>query len=237
MIAINEWYDDLKLTDIGVLNLHYVGEGGFMGAMAGLDKLSSLGKALLFDETEFERSKRVRRYQVSDARVEAWEFMLGGGSGYGNLALPHYTTQDERGSAPVPTELRRQIGALKRFLDGLDLVALRRDTTLLAEPPPAGTFGRAMSAPGKFYALYLHQSDWGGVDQRRKPSYEVRPGDYQTDLVLNLPAGNYQLTWIEPKDASVRSTAPLAHPGGRATIATPKYREDIALTIQRTSRP
>ncbi|MBE2215398.1 MAG: hypothetical protein IAE82_16105 [Opitutaceae bacterium] len=237
MIAINEWFEVPEKAEVGVINLHYVGEGGFTGAMTGLDKFSGLGKALVFDETEFERSNRVRRYCVGDARVEAWEFMLGGGSGYSNLALPHYTAQDERGSAPVPVELRRQIGALKRFLDGLDLVALRRDGSLLAEPPPAGAFARAMSVPGRFYVLYLHQSDPGGVDARRKPSYEVRTGDYQTDLVLDLPAGTYELAWIEPVDASVRSTVPLTHAGGRCVVPTPNYTDDIALTIRRVAAP
>lgn len=237
LIAVNEWYEIPEMAEVGVINMHYVGEGGFVGAMAGLDRYADRGKALVFDETEFERSNRVRRYTVADARVEAWEFMLGGGSGYSNLALPHYTAQDERGSAPVPVELRRQIGALKRFLDGLDLVALRRDDHLLAGPLPAGAIARAMSAPGKFYALYLHHSDAGGLNARRKPSYEVHPGDYRTPLSLDLPAGEYEATWIEPISARVLTADRFTHQGGKRDVITPLHAEDIALTLRVRSAP
>lgn len=237
LIAVNEWYESPGMAEVGVVNLHYVGEGGFGGAMAGLDRLHSLGRALVFDETEYDRSRRVRRYTAADARVEAWEFLLGGGSGYSNLALPHYTAQDERGSAPVPVELRRQIGALKRFLEGLDLAALRRDAAVLVPPLPEGCYARAMSAPGRFYAVYLHHSDWGGVNARRRPSYEVRPGEYRVTLALELPAGDYTAAWIEPATLRRVATERFAHQGGRRELPTPAHAEDIALTLQRASPP
>ncbi|MBE2215396.1 MAG: hypothetical protein IAE82_16095 [Opitutaceae bacterium] len=237
MIAVNEWHEQFDAAHISVLNLHYVNETSPFGAMRGLNDYTSFGKALVFDETEFARSNRVRRYSPADARAEAWEFMLGGGSGYSNLALGQYSPSDESGSGPVTIELRRQIGALKRFLDTLDLVAMRCDTTVLAEPPPAGSFARAISAPGRFYALHLHQSDPGGLDQRRAPSYQVRTGDYHTNLTLDLPVGTYALSWIEPVTASVRSTDQIVHAGGRLTLETPPYTEDIALTLHRIDDP
>ncbi len=236
MIAVNEWHDTLDAAAISVLNLHYVTENAPFGAMQGLDTNSVLGKALVFDETEFARSRRVRRYTPTDARVEAWEFMLGGGSGYSNLGSGHYRVGEESGDATA-RELQAQIGALMRFLAGLDLVSLRRDTKLLAERPPAGAFARAISTTGKFYALYLHQSDWGGKDSQRKPSYEVRQGNYRTTLTLDLAAGKYEVSWIEPKDAKIRSTESLLHEGGQVRLTTPAYAEDIALTLRRVTIP
>ncbi|MBI2497298.1 MAG: hypothetical protein HYV75_05045, partial [Opitutae bacterium] len=187
MIAINDTFDGLDLSPVSVLNFHYLEDGKFMGAMQALDRVH-LDKALMFDETEFTGSKRVRRYTPADARAEAWEFMLGGGSGYSNLAHEFYQPPDEGDTSPAAVQLRSAIGRLKLFLDGLDLVRLRRDTTVLAEPMPPGVFARASSDPGKFYAVYFHQSDWGGgKSEKRRPSYEIRPGNYRTDLALHLP--------------------------------------------------
>lgn len=233
MIAVNDWHEAMNSAAVSVLNFHYVNETSRFGAMTGLNDYADRGKALMFDETEFAHSNRVRRYTPADARVEAWEFMLGGGSGYSNLALREYSPSDEGGHVPTAIEMRRQIGKLRRFLDTLDLAAMRRDVTVIAEPPPAGAYLRAISAPGKCYALYLHQSDPGGVGDHRVPSYEVRTGDYRTKLTLELPAGDWELKWIEPISGHARATSRLAHTGGRVQIETPSYTEDIALVLSR----
>ncbi len=233
MIAINEWSETIDRSAVSVVNLHYVRDGALMGAMQGLDRLSASGKALLFDETEFSGSDRVRRYTPADARAEAWEFMRGDGSCYSNLALKLCTPQDEAGTAPEAAQLRAYMGTLKRFLDGLDLLSLRCDSLVLATTLPAGTFARAVSNPGTFYAVYLHHSDWGGKDERRQPSYEVRFGHYRVTLTLSLVAGTYEFSWFNPADLKRLHTERVSHVGGECATVTPAHTEDIFLVARR----
>jgi hypothetical protein len=68
---------------------------------------------------------------------------------------------------------------------------------------------------------------------RNTASYKVTPGNYQEDLVLNLPPGTYQADWVDAATGSIIRTDKFTHEGGSRTIATPTHAVDIALRIKR----
>ena len=92
----------------------------------------------------------------------------------------------------------------------------------------APQFHRALSEPGKQYALYIHHSS-----EKVGGSYTVVPGDYREELVVKLPPGRYHAEWVDPETGSVRSSEELTHEGGDRTLKTPAYKSDIALKIKR----
>jgi len=76
---------------------------------------------------------------------------------------------------------------------------MRQDKSFIIGGVPAGAFCRGISqTPGHHYTLYLQHS----VYSKDKSSYEVIPGNYTADLVLQLPAGVYRADWVETASGS-----------------------------------
>ena len=51
------------------------------------------------------------------------------------------------------------------------------------------------------------------------------------DLTLDLPAGRYRVEWADTRSGEVLRAEDRAHDGGRATLESPKYNEDVALRV------
>ena len=162
--------------------------------------------------------------RLGASRVEAWEFMLGGGAGFNHLNGLFSTYN----SAAVGTENEAvlQIYAnLKTFLYSFDFVKMRRAADLLAGPLPSGAFARSISEPGRQYALYIHHSV---LDTEK---YIVQPGEYQDSLTLNLPSGRYRADWTDPLSLSILASDVFQHSTGPRTLSTPTYAIDLALRL------
>jgi hypothetical protein len=71
-----------------------------------------------------------------------------------------------------------------------------------------------LAEAGKQYAFYLM-------------------GGKQVSPELNLPKGDYLLEWLNPLDGKVLKKEKLSHAGGKVTVSSPAYKEDIALKIGR----
>src|SRR5262249_53266908 len=136
---------------VSVFNFHYAAPPATVGMNYGLDRV--IGD----DETGF-RGTRDEPY-----RIEAWDFLVAGGSLFDNLDYS-FTTDREDGTDPVvePTPggggpaFRAQLQTLKRFIDGFDFVKMAPDTGVIARVVPSNTSARALSEPGRAYALYVH---------------------------------------------------------------------------------
>ena len=133
--------------------------------------------------------------------------------------------------------LLRQLRALRRFIEGFGFVSMKRDDTLLVGATlPAGAIARAISEPGKQYALYIHHSRYAGwiiKELEIGSCYEPVPGDYQHPLSLALPEGRYRLEWVEPATGRRIGVSAVTHGGGLLSVTTPRYRVDVALGIRR----
>jgi hypothetical protein len=63
--------------------------------------------------------------------------------------------------------------------------------------------------------------------------YEVIPGNYKEEFVLDFPAGTYMAEWLEPATGKILRTDKFTHNGGKYTLTTPPYPIDIALRIKK----
>ncbi len=196
-------------------------DGGQLGGMQGLDFKYGLNKPIEMNETDY-YPIWYRGDKVADSRVEAWEFIVGGGAGFNQLN-GLYTAEDPAGKTPDNEQLLTALGNLKAFMDGFEFTKMRPDKGFVISGMPSGTYWRAISEPGRQYALYIHHS------HNRGGSYEVVPGDYHEKLVINLPAGSYRADWVDPASGRVMASETIQ--GGRRTLIAPKYSVDIALRI------
>jgi hypothetical protein len=198
---------------VSIFNFHYAAPPVTVGMNFGL------GKAISDDETGF-RGVTDRPY-----RIEAWDFLIAGGAVFDHLDYS-FTTDRENGTnrveEPTPggggSNFRSQLQVLKRFIEGFDLVKMAPDDKVIARVAPARTSARALSEPGKAYAIYIH-------------------GETRAELALDLPAGRYTAEWLNPRTGKVEASQELQSRGDRVTVTSPRYEEDIALRIRRVESP
>ncbi len=107
---------------------------------------------------------------------------------------------------------------LKRFIEGFDFVKMAPDAKVIAGVAPAKTSARALSEPGKAYAIYIH-------------------GESKAALTLNLPEGHYTAEWLNPRTGKVNLSQDIPSRGDPVMVTSPPYEEDIALRIRRTGLP
>ena len=198
-----------------------------MGGMKALDLEYQHNKPIEMNETYY----YPRDYQddkIADSRVEAWEFMVGGGASFNQLN-GLFTADNPTGDTPDNHQLLSGLKILKEFIEGFDFVRMRQDKNFIVSGVPEGAFCRGISEPGKQYALYLHHS----VLMGRGHGYRATPGNYRVSLVLNLPAGTYKADWIDPATGSVVESSTFQHQGGKRTLSSPRHSVDIALRIKR----
>ncbi|AXC16280.1 hypothetical protein ACPOL_7088 (plasmid) [Acidisarcina polymorpha] len=196
-----------------------------MGGMKGLTFEYLRNKPIEQNETEY--YPLYSGDAVAASRVEAWEFMVGGGAGFNQLN-GLYTVEDPAGNTPDNARLLGSLRNLKLFLESFDFVKTAPDRGFIVSGIDPDTSYRGLSEYGKQYALYIHHGEGG-----RGSVYLVKPGRYKEDLVANLPAGNYNAEWIDPASYAILASTSFKHPGGLRTLTTPTYEIDIALRIKR----
>ena len=174
-----------------------------------------LNKVIGNNETGF------RGQKDSTYRKEGWEFILAGGALYNNLDYS-FTADHEKGDFNYPEKqpgggsstLRTQLGHLIKFMHSLDFVRMKPDSTFITEGMTKGSVAYVLSEPGKQYAAYLLRGN-------------------QANLLLTLPAGNYNVEWMDPVTGVYPKKETLRHGGGIAKITSPPYAFDLALKVVR----
>jgi hypothetical protein len=165
-------------------------------------------------------------------RSEAWNFLLAGGGLYNNLdysftaAHPAGDFREYQSPGGGSPELRKQLGILKRFLEGLNFVQMKPDTTTLSEVSE-GVEARALSEPGKAYAIYVHVS----IPNKPKQMEDHLRDGIEATLTVNLPAGAYRAEWVDTLTGEVVAGEELEHAGGSGVLRSPKFSNDIGLRI------
>lgn len=207
--------------------------GDQVGGMRLLDLKYDCNKPIEMNETSY-YPVWYKGDKVGDSRVEAWEFIVGGGAGFNQLN-GRFTAKDPAGSTPDNQEVLAALRNLNDFMQSFDFLKMKPDRSMLVGEMPEHTYWRAISEPGKQYAIYMHHSTGAkqGDHKAQLQAYRVLPDEYQHDLVLRLPAGIYRVQWIEPATGKVMRTDRLASTGDDQTLATPQYAVDIAVRIKR----
>lgn len=137
-----------------------------------------LDRVIGFNETGF-----AGRADATYSR-QAWRFLMAGGALFSQLdysfSAGSELGQDTTYKAPGggSPELRRRLGVLKRFFEGLNFIDLKPDHNLVAAAPGAST--QAMSDGKTQWVIY--------VELMATKNY---------DIMLNLPKGNYQAAWMD----------------------------------------
>jgi hypothetical protein len=197
-------------SEVSVFNFHYAMPPVAVATNYGLNKV--IGD----NETGF------RGNSDSAYRMEAWRFILAGGALYNNLDYS-FAPGNEKGDYMYPATqpgggsivLRKQLSYLKRFMDSFNFINMRPDSVTISGGVPANAVSQTLSETGKQYAIYI----FGGT---------------QANLELELPAGTYQLEWLNTLTGKYSGKTLLKQAkNGKAIITSPVYREDIALRLLR----
>lgn len=203
--------------------------GNQIGAMKLLDGEYDHNKMIELNETDI-YPVWYTGDKIAASRVEAWEFIVGGGGSFNQLN-GLYTTINESASGTEIDTLFAALKNLKEFMYSFNFIKMRRDTSFIVSGVSSGAFARGISEPGRQYALYIHHSKRAGDPAER---YEVVQGTYRENLVLNVAAGYYTANWIDPATGKIVQTNSFSHSGGNCTLTTPQYSVDIALRIKNT---
>ena len=199
-----------------------------------------LNKAIGLNETGFDGSAD------STYRVQAWDFIIAGGAVYNNLDYSFTVEHPDGTNVPdgkTPgggsPALRRQLKVLKDFIHGYDFIGMSPQESVINSGVPEGATARVLADPGRDYAIYIHHGKPGFSHNSATPSpkprplYSVSSEKQQTTLFCVLPPGSYKARWIDTKTGRLEKTEKLKSSGKPHALASPYYREDIALRIQR----
>jgi hypothetical protein len=216
LLAVNYANDYTLVQDmhpaVSILNFHY----SFPPAVVPLNW--SLNKPICFDESS-------DGHLVFERRREAWAFMLSGGAVYNNLD-PSFATDDPTGSGKIQQPdgrfdgrpLRKQLRALREFMESLDFIHMQPDRNAVAIPPHPGRC-YALVKPGESIAVYVHS-----------PRKEPRAG-----VLVDLPKGRWRADWLHPATGQWEPSRTIEHPGGGLSIDGPAFDKDIALRVRRVA--
>lgn len=225
MIAVD--YGQAKLfpllhPEVSVHNVHYAYGDKWVGALELLEHFPGPRRALAFDET----CDWIWGNTVTGNRLEAWEFILGGGAVYDHLNWS-YTPGDPAGLQNSENRLFcRQLQILASLMADLDLPALQPNNTFIRGGLPSGVKARALAEEGRQYAVYLYHAR-----RDAEGRYDLVPGSFHAELHVDLPAGNYCIVWIDPAAVTTLAEECVDHPGGPLIVASPVFAADLALKI------
>lgn len=155
----------------------------------------------------------------STYRKEGWAFILAGGALFNNLDYS-FTAGHEDGTFRYPATqpgggsaaLRKQLGSLQRFISTFDYVNMKPDSGVVLQPSKVKTC-QVLAESGKQYAIYIF-------------------GKGPVDLVLSIPAGEYEVTFLDPATGILEKTGRMSS-NGKMALTTPPYGEDVAIRIVR----
>lgn len=171
-----------------------------------------LGLPIGFDETGFAGS------DDATYRRQAWEFILAGGSVFSNLDYS-FTAGYERGTRPVEAPgggsvaFRRQMRILTGFVKSFDFLRMV-PLAELSVSAPGEVSAYALTEPDRAWAVYVN-------------------GTSPATVTFDAPPAAYRAEWVDVMTGDVVASQTITHPGGRLTLQSPAFSQDIALRVVR----
>ena len=167
---------------------------------------------------------------IAASRLEAWEFMVGGGAGFNQLN-GCFTAVNPGGDDPVNRVLLSGLMNLKKFIESMGFVKMTRDTSTIKGMSVGGS-ANGISEAGVQYAFYIHHC-FLNFNKWRATHYVPIRGEYKNVLTINIKPGNYLLRFINPEDLTILSSQRLTSDGNDMDIRCPEYTLDLAFQILR----
>lgn len=205
--------------------------GGQLGGMRLLDSIYQHGKPIELNESTYYPGNYNQRGSnaepgpdpVAGYRAEAWEFIVGGGAAYNHLnAL--YSIDNSAARDTGNEELLQGLQNLREFMAKFEF--WKMSPTTLMSGFATGLYVRCIEEPGRQYAAYLHHATL--IQQER---YRADPGNYEDEITLVVPPGQYEVEWIDPQTLKILESRRIDHSGRVLRLTSPRYRTDIALRI------
>lgn len=196
---------------VSIFNFHYANPPTAVSANY------HLNKPIGFNETGFSGQAN------STYRTQAWQFIFAGGALFNNLDYS-FAVGHEDGSFKYDTktpgggnaEFRRQLRHLARFINDFDFIHARPDNSVIRGVHTLAGSAYCLAVPDKSYAIYAS-------------------GTGEMFLYLDLPPGDYSVTWVDPKTGELKQSAKITHDRGLIKLVAPDFKEDIALRLDRLS--
>ena len=215
---------------ISLIVTQYVAMGSRqVGGVPALENCYGYNKPIEINETAYIASwiKEDDSDLVSISRLEAWEFMVGGGAAFNQLN-GYFVVPNPSGENPTNRKVMQGLKNLRTFLEGFDYINMTRDNGTVRGMSVGGRTNM-IAEKGKQYALYVHHS-FPCIGPWRGTHYAPNFGDYATTITLRLEPGEYNVTFVEP--ATLRTLGETTVSGGcDADITCPAYKLDIAIKI------
>ena len=198
-----------------------------VGGVPALNNVYCYSKPIELNETAYVPAW-VSRDLVSISRLESWEFMVGGGAGFNQLN-GFFVPSNPAGENETNKQILQGLKNLRAFLENMDYIRMTRDRETVTKVS-IGANLNMISEKGRQYALYMHHS-FPNHGVFAGSFYEPNYGEYEPVLTLCLTAGDYTVTFVEPKTMKELGTGRITSAGGEVQLACPKYELDIAIVI------
>lgn len=154
-------------------------------------------------------------------RMEAWEFILAGGALYNNLDYS-FSPEHEDGTFVYPSTqpgggnagFRKQMQVLHHFIHGFPFLTMKPARDRLKNLSPKNAQYQMLAQDGKCYAAYFKCTS-------------------PITCSLDLPAGTYDLSWIDVIHGNILRSQRIEHAGGIYALRSPAKTTECALRIVR----
>jgi len=200
-----------------------------VGGVTALDNCYGYNKPIEINETFYVDSWK-KDNLADTSRLEAWEFMVGGGAGFNQLN-GYFIVSNPAGDNETNHALLQGLQNLRTFLEGFDYVQMTRDNSTV-HSVSTGAQVNMISEKGKQYAMYMHHS-FPCIGPWRGTHYEPNYGTYAPRVTVGLDPGHYTVAFIEPQTLRALGEQELHSSGDNAEFICPPYALDIAISIRR----
>ena len=215
---------------ISFIVTQYIALGGRqVGGLAALNNCYGYDKPIECNETAYVPSMFNRDHEEI-SRLEAWEFIVGGGASFNQLN-GYFVSSNPSGDNEINLKLLAGLRNLRSFIESFDYVKMVRDRKSI-KSAPIGTKVSMISEKGRQYAMYIHHSYMSA--ERFGNYYEPIFGQYEPTITLDLDEGEYSVTFIDPGTMKVIKEIHITGGSDNVLLACPRYRLDLAVKIHRT---
>ena len=221
-----DFCDDNRLA---LIVTQYIGMNSRqVGGIPALNSCDCYNKPIELNETVYVPSWDDYEH-TTIARLEAWEFMIGGGAGFNQLN-GYYVPSNPSGENEINRKILTGLLNLRTFMESFVFAKMTRDTDT-PQKISIGASVNMISEKGRQYAVYIHHS-FPNTGKYVATYYEPNYGSYEPRVTMvGIPKGKYIATFIEPGTMKVLREETMVSDGGETILDCPRYTLNLAVKI------